>query len=178
MLFKISDNGLFEDNPELKAIPEFRALSEAELRYVVLFSDWAGPFRRCTIDDKKMKSLIAAGFTKKSGGLSPQGKKIYEDNEDFILKAVKAYKELQGWSEMEILEGIDSSLKRYNELLKDPKTKVNDRVKITKGLVDLVKQRNQIASLYEERLGNNEVPEDEEEVEEELSILDQINNDA
>ena len=128
-----------QDSETYKSIKEFSALSQEEMTFVVSFTDTDNDnlLRRLPEDKRKQEALEVAG--------------INATNKN-IKKAIKKYKELQGWSEHEVLEGIDAQIRQYNQLLKnkDKSEKENDLAfKVIKELGKILEVRKSIFNLAE-----------------------------
>ena len=128
-----------QDSETYKGIKEFSILSKEEMTFVVSFTDTDNdnPLRRLPEDKRKQEALEVAS--------------IKATNKN-IKKAIKKYKELQGWSEHEVLEGIDAQIRQYNHLLKnkDKSEKENDLAfKVIKELGKILEVRKSIFNLAE-----------------------------
>lgn len=131
MLINIQDKEIY------KAIKEFSVLSQKEMTFVAYFTDTDSPLRRLPEEKRRKEALGVVG--------------INSVNKN-IEKAIKKYKELQGWNEYEVLEGIDEQIRQYNQLLKKrDKTEKEDDLtfKVIKELSKILEVRRSIFNLAE-----------------------------
>ena len=126
-----------QDSETYKSIKEFSALSHEEMTFVAYFTDTETALRRLPEDKRRKEAFVTAGIT---------------DTNKNIEQAIKKYKELQGWNEYEVLEGLDEQIKQYNQLLKK-KNKSEDEndlaFKVIKELGKILEVRKSIFNLAE-----------------------------
>ncbi len=126
-----------QEEETYKDIKEFSVLSQAEMTFVVHFTDTDTALRRLPEDKRRKEALVVAG--------------INSTNKN-VEKAIIKYKELQGWNEYEVLEGLDEQIKQYNQLLKkrDKSEDENDLAfKVIKELGKILEVRKSIFNLAE-----------------------------
>ena len=126
-----------QEEETYKGIKEFSVLSQEEMTFVVHFTDTDIPLRRLPEDKRRKEAMEVAG--------------INAINKN-VEKAVVKYKELQGWNEYEVLEGLDEQIKQYNQLLKkrDKSEDENDLAfKVIKELGKILEVRKSIFNLAE-----------------------------
>ncbi len=126
-----------QEEETYKGISEFSVLSQEEMTFVVHFTDTDTVLRRLPEEKRRKEALEIAG-------ISATNKKIEA--------AIKKYKELQGWNEYEVLEGLDEQIKQYNQLLKkrDKSEDENDLAfKVIKELGKILEVRKSIFNLAE-----------------------------
>jgi hypothetical protein len=138
MLFKISQEDVFEDNPHLSILPQFKGITSDEFKFVALYADWKSPYKNLGPDERYQR---AAGSVES----------IRKEKMD---KYVQAYYEMQGiGSERESLEALEAALSEIRKRLKDAANLEADEIKkLSASLIDLTKQRKAI-----ELLINNEM---------------------
>src|SRR5688572_32345531 len=98
MLYKlIHGQDVFILNPELKAIEEFEPLTDRQMRYVILATDYKSPMRKLNAADKKTRAAMEAGYKMEKDGkrLDMNGRNLIAGKNEKVEKAIKKYKILQ-----------------------------------------------------------------------------------
>ena len=156
MLFLISDNDFFDDNPHARLMPEFGGASSNQMKFVCLFADWSSPYRKLNIQERRERSLMAASFIVKGGAFSKEGEVILKGKNQKVEAYIDAYKGLQGIEDEELtLNAIKNAEKtireRLNAITDDDTAKdIGDTVK---ALTALAVERKKINALIDEKLG-------------------------
>lgn len=177
MLYIITQNDIRKDNPSIDAIPEFAKCNDRELKYVVLTYDYDSPYRKLKFADKQKRAATAAGYKKEKNRdiLDRNARIAMTGGNPKVQAAIIAYKETQRDMDKEILLTIDQQIELYMDQLRSVPESAQDwnlRLKINKEWKLLVKDRQEIATLLSLR---GEEEEELEEVNEELSTLDKLN---
>ena len=123
MLFKVeSGKSTFELNPELKAIDKFADLTDRQMTYVILSTDYKSPFRKLSSDERKYHSAITAGYKLEKDGkrLDVNARNVIAGKDGRIEAAVKYYKELQKDEDYETLLSISVLIAQIRELNAKP----------------------------------------------------------
>lgn len=136
---KITDKPIFEDNPELLAIPEFERLTDRQMRYVMLVDFHGSPLRMMKPEDRKYRAAIIAGYKLEKDGkrLDINGRNLIEGKVATIELARRMLKEIQHDTEREIMDALDTQLNEMVNFFKKP----------DKNLQELDKAMNLMAKL-------------------------------
>jgi hypothetical protein len=177
MHFKVTDNNLFKDNPELLSIPEFKPFQGKEkvLKWVFFVYDYVSPYRRLPIN--KRKELVA-------------NKLLYSENKrtkfdryvDEVLaggigevqQAIGAFKEIQYDEDRETMDALDEAVRDIKYQLRSPSaslTQAANKSKLVKALREMEEERKKLREIFDFR---EEYEEDDEEVILNVSLLDEI----
>lgn len=107
MLYKIRDGvSVYEDNPELWAIPEFANLynntpvakdedRDRRMRYVILYADRKSPLKTLPDKQRKEKAAIISGYKMEGDRPNRNARDIINGQVEAVEKAIAMYKELQ-----------------------------------------------------------------------------------
>lgn len=120
--FKLTKNDIFEDNPELKAIPEFERLTERQMRYVFLV-DWLGsPLRLMKIEDRKYKAAIMSGYNLEKDGTRPDMnmRNLINGKTLSVEAGRKILREIQHDTELDLKHALDTQIEEIINFLKKP----------------------------------------------------------
>lgn len=160
MLFKlITSKDIFELNPQLKAIPEFERLTDRQMKYVILATDYKSPLRKLSPDERKTQAAIAAGykFEKDSTRLDMNGRNVVDGKVGSIIAAVTKYNEIQKDEDYETLMSINeliSQIRAANNLkdksMDDLKKVVEMNVGKLDKLIETKKKIEEILSMRED----------------------------
>lgn len=126
MRFTITANDFFVDNPEMQNDYVFKKLTSQEAKFIAYFCDFASPYARMDTEERAINSAKAAGFVKKTGGLTPQGEELvaFSKSDDGELRgnlktAVYRYGEFQGNTVLRSsIDAIDFQMKRIQAKLR------------------------------------------------------------
>ncbi|MFN7882970.1 MAG: hypothetical protein ACK5PF_08150, partial [bacterium] len=61
MLFKISKNDVFEDNPHISILPQFKGITSDEFMFVALYADWKSPYKNLPQEQRYSRALESVG---------------------------------------------------------------------------------------------------------------------
>jgi hypothetical protein len=147
MLFKISQEDVFDDNPHLSILPQFKGITSDEFKFVALYADWKSPYKNLGPEERYQRAMGAVESIRK----------------EKIDKYVQAYYEMQGiGSERESLEALEAALSEIRKRLKNAADLEADEIKkLSASLIDLTKQRKAIELLINNEM-NMEQPQDSE----------------
>ena len=183
MLIRLSDKDVFEQNPELKAIPEFKACSDRDMRYIALVYDYESPMRKLPLKERCEKAALRAGFkpeirdegAKQRILVGKLGRDVIAQKPKRIKEAVKAYNELQYDEPMENCRAIQVQIDEYKRFLLR-KNKDLDEIKVASRIMKDMKEAVEL--LEEMKLIYGIVDENEKDEEEgrSLSLIDRYNS--
>lgn len=147
MLFKISQEDVFDDNPHLSILPQFKGITSDEFKFVALYADWKSPYKNLSPDERYQRAVGSVASIRK----------------DKMDKYIQAYYEMQGiGSERESLEALEAALSEIRKRLKGAAGLEADEIKkLSASLIDLTKQRKAIELLINNEM-NMEQPQDSE----------------
>ncbi len=147
MLFKISQEDVFDDNPHLSILPQFKGITSDEFKFVSLYADWKSPYKNLGPDERYQRAIGSVASIRK----------------DKMDKYIQAYYEMQGiGSERESLEALEAALSEIRKRLKGASGLEADEIKkLSASLIDLTKQRKAIELLINNEM-NMEQPQDSE----------------
>jgi hypothetical protein len=107
MLYKIRDGvSVFDDNPELLAIPEFTKLlstthlvedgaRDRRMRYVILVADRRSPLRSLPEKARKEKAAQISGYGMEGNRLDKNARNLVSGAVEAVEQAISKYRELQ-----------------------------------------------------------------------------------
>ncbi len=176
MLFKITDKPLYEENPSLNAVPEFREKSERMLRYVFLVYDFDSPYRKIPLEKRKEKCVILAGYKYESDGkrLDKNARDIISGNNVTVNTIINAFMGLQDNTEKAMLAALDEQLYEWIELMKKKNKSIKESdlvLKISKELPGFMRRKQELEDIVDGRVGD-ESPEESKP----MSTLDEVNS--
>jgi len=147
MLFKISQEDVFDDNPHLSILPQFKGITSDEFKFVSLYADWKSPYKNLGPDERYQRAIGSVASIRK----------------DKMDTYIQAYYEMQGiGSERESLEALEAALSEIRKRLKGAAGLEADEIKkLSASLIDLTKQRKAIELLINNEM-NMEQPQDSE----------------
>jgi hypothetical protein len=186
MLYKvIAGHDTFELNPELKAVEEFSVLTERQMTYVILASDYRTPFRKLPWPERRVQAAISSGYKMEKDGkrLDKNGRAVVDGKNDAVQKAIKRYNAVQKDEDYETLLGLSkliSDIRELNATTNKSLTELEKAVKFSKELPALMKAKKDLEDILEMRedevtdIGVEKTPE-EDLVLDNLSVLAQIN---
>ena len=124
MLFKVeASKDTFELNPSLKAIPEFEPLTERQMTYVILATDYKSPLRKLSPDERKQQAAVIAGYKldkKNPTKLDTNGKNLIQGKVPSIESAIARYRALQKDEDYETLISLNTLISQIRELNEKP----------------------------------------------------------
>lgn len=125
---KLTENPVFEDNPELKAVPEFENLTERQMRYVMLVDFHGSPLRLMKPADRKFRAALISGYKMEKDGkrLDINGRNLIEGKVATIELARKTLNEIQHDGEREIMEALSTQVDEMVKFFKKPNKTVQE----------------------------------------------------
>jgi hypothetical protein len=189
MLFKVEKGKLtFDLNPELKAIEAFAGLTDRQMTYVILVSDYKTPFRKLAIEDKKYYSAVEAGYKLEKDGkrLDMNARNLVAGKVGAVEGAIKYYiNSLQKDEDYEALRSIGILIAQIVELNAKPEktiVELEKAVTLTVGkldkLIETKKRLEEILDMREDPIMTTSLgtPDDPDTVDEStLSTLSKVN---
>lgn len=193
MLYKVEHGkDVFELNPELKAVEEYARLTSRQMVYVILSTDYKGPFRRLSAEKRKIQAAVTAGYKYEKDGkrLDANGRSLVEGKVGNVEAAIKKYMESREDEDYEALLSISTLIAQIRDFNNKPdktaaelKLAVEMNVGKMDKLIETKKKIEEIIDMREEevahvdengnKVGQNDI---EEEINvDKLSILAKIN---
>lgn len=177
MMYKITKKDVFDDNPELRSIPEFDKLTDRQMKFVIFVYDYKSPFRNLPMEQRKKKAALQAGFKWSPTENRPDRntRDIINGNVTSVEHASHKYMELQFDEDYENLKAYDEQLSEIREFFKKKEKSVDEMNKalaMMKAFKGLIIDRKELIKA----LGIREEEEEVDDVNErELSTIDVIN---
>lgn len=186
MLFKITaGQDVFELNPGLRAVEEFVDLTDRQMKYIILSTDYKSPFRKLSPTDKRFRAALEAGYKLEKDGkrLDMNGRNITGGKNDKVERAIKKYNILQKNEDYETILGLSKligDIREFNVASNKSAAEIEKAIKFSKDLPTLIKAKREIEDILEMREDEvTDVPDatnaDLEVKESVLSILATIN---
>lgn len=166
MLYKLRDTvSVFEDNPELLAIPEFAKLQTTSLnsndqlkdrrmRFVILVADRRSPLRTLPERQRREKAAQIAKFPMEGNRVDKNGRDAILGNNQAIETAIEKYKEYQFDENFETLQTVNSQIQEIKDYLKSDKKDAKDygkaleqAAKLGEKLPSLIEAKQKLESL-------------------------------
>lgn len=183
MLFKVeSGKNIFDLNPELKAIKEFSGLTERQMTYVALATDYSSPFRKLSIEEGKFQAAVEAGYKLETGTtrLDTNGRSLVSGKVPAVQAAIKRYQTLQkdedyeAWLSLKLLINQITGLNNQKEKTIQELEKAIKFTKELPSIMETKKKLEEILNLRGEDL-HPLAPDSDEVKQDELSTLDRVN---
>lgn len=178
MTYKVTEADIFEDNPELTTIDEYKTCTSRQLKYVFLAYDYKGPYRRLKPDDRKRHAAIQAGYKaeKETNRLDMNARNAVNGNVVAIERAIKYFLSTQYDEDRETLAAIKNLIMDIKTLCNKKDKNINEMekaVKLAKDLPGLEKTKKELQEIFNLRDNQSE---DEVIVKDEiqLSTLDEL----
>lgn len=178
MKFKVTDNDVFDDNPELRAIPEFVNVPSRSLKYIFFVFDFHSPYKNIPLDSRKELAAKDVGFKMekdKEGReirLDKNAREVIGGKNDAVEAATKKFDLLQDNIEQRLIVSYDEQLEEFMLLMR--KKDKSDReqalvMTVVKQLPEFLKNRKKILEIL--NLSKEEVQSEDKD----LSDIDQFN---
>lgn len=170
MLFKLhASKDTFELNPDLKAIPEFSSLTDRQMRYVILSTDYKSPFRKLSPEDRKYQAAVTAGYKFEKGStklLDINARNVVAGKVGTIIAAINKYNAIQKDEDYETLQSVNMLISQIREFNNNPDKTILELEKcvnlVTGKLDKLIETKKKIEAILELR--------DEEQVDPSLGL--------
>jgi len=159
MLFRITEQDVFEDNPHLKAMKEFKGIQDAQFRYVAFYADWLSPYRNLSEEERRMRAEERAGMY-----ISLESVKTF----------ISAYYDIQGIKHLRnSLDALDKACSKAMDKLQDEEvTDADDLKKYSSTLATLTSQKFEFMKMINTHMN---VTEQDIIGEDAMSTADEIN---
>lgn len=157
MLFKVEQGkDVFDLNPQLKAVEEFSRLTDRQMVYVILATDYRSPFRKLSLEEKKTQAATTAGYKYEKDGkrLDMNARNLIAGKVGAVEAAIKRYRELQRDEDYETLLSVSTLISQIRDLNNKPAKSTQDlekAVKMTKDLATLTKIKKELEHILEVR---------------------------
>lgn len=190
MLFKlISSKDVFELNPQLKAIPEFERLTDRQMKYVILATDYKSPYRKLSPEERRLQAVISAGykFEKNDNRLDMNGRNVVDGKVGSIVAAVAQYNKMQKDEDYETLLSLSNLISQIRQFNNKPdkdkdelKAAVDMNVKKLDLLMETKKKLEEILDMREDEGSDKEFSTEDDGTinEDDLPTLSQYNETA
>lgn len=177
-MFKITDKDIFEDNPALKAIPEFADKPSRSLKYVFLVYDFASPFKNMPINKRKEAVARDVGYKmeRDKNGIETRfdknAREVLAGQNKAIEEIRVKFESLQDNRELRLAASINAQIDEWIDMMNNPAKDDKERDFIFKVMdkIDsfLLKRKKvlEILNLAEKEKESSGQP---------MSLLDQLN---
>lgn len=144
MNFKLRlDHNVFEDNPELKTIPEFShaQFTDRMMKYTMLMEWHLSPLRLLRYEDRKYKAALLAGYKLEKDGSQPDVnmRNVINGKVNSIEAALKAMRDIQFDEDRDIDESYNMQIREIVDYMKKPNKTIFELEKATKLMEKLPK---------------------------------------
>lgn len=180
MLFKVTDKDIRVDNPEIDAIPEFKALSDRNLKYIFLVYDYESPYRLLPLEKKKERVAHRVGFRLEKDGFrfDKNARDLMNGKNARINDAIRAFRDLLFDSDRETYQSVCDLITNIRDFIRQTSSSAGEyqkKVAMAEKLPRLEETKKSLAQILGIR---EEVVEDTSKKDEqldELSTLDLVN---
>jgi len=160
MNFKLRlDHDVFEDNPELRTIPEFshKMFTDRMMKYVMLMEWHLSPLRLLRYEDRKYKAALLAGYKLEKDGSAPDVnmRNVMNGKVNSIEAALRVMREIQFDEDKDIDEAYNSQIREIVDYFKKPDKTIFELEKATKlmeKLPSLLENRKKVREILNFRL--------------------------
>ncbi len=187
MLFKLEHGkSPFELNPELKTIEKFKDLTDRQMSFVILSTDYKTPFRKQDIDKQKYLAALESGYKLEKDGkrLDMNGRNVVAGKDGRVEAARTYYKsELDKDDDYATLLSLSTLISQIREFNNKPDKTPNDltiAVNLNVGRLDKLmetkKKLEEILDMREDSPAPASLPQDDDTIDEsQLSVLAKVN---
>jgi hypothetical protein len=155
MLYKIRENvSIFEDNPELSAIPEFAKLTDRQMKFVCLFADRRSPLRTLPEKQRREKAAQIVGYPMEGSRLDRNGRDAVSGKVASIERAIEKYREYQHDENQATLDSTNTLIQTNKDFINSVNSRTDEEKKDKQYGKDLElanKFANQLPSLVESK---------------------------
>lgn len=155
MLYKIrADTSIFEDNPELYAIPEFERLTDRQMKFTALVADRRSPLRTLPERQRREKVALLVGFPMEGKRLDRNGRDAVNGNVKNIEEAIAKFREYQHDENQETLNSTNTLIQTNKDFINSVNSRTEEEKKDKQYGKDLElanKFANQLPSLIESK---------------------------
>lgn len=137
--FKLTNNDVFQDNPEFAAIPEFNRLTPRQMRYVMLVDWYGSPLRLMKLEARKLRAAITSEYKMEKDGKRPDTntRNLIGGLVGNVEAARKVMADIQHSIEMDIKEALDTQIEEIIMFFKKPDKSPTELEKATKLMTQL-----------------------------------------
>lgn len=178
MLYKIrQETSVFQDNPELLAIPEFAKLDSSGLptlkegdlgdrrmRFTMLVADRRSPLRTLPEKQRREKAAQVVGFPMEGKRLDRNGRDAVNGNVPAIEAAITKYREYQYDEHQEDYDALVKQIQEIRDYLKSDKDDSKDKgkaleqaAKLGERLPNLIEAKQKLETLLQ--ISTDQAPE-------------------
>jgi hypothetical protein len=178
MLFRVDfTKTMFEVNPEMEMIEQFKEVPDRSLKYMCLMYDYESPYRKLPLSQRKDKVASMVGFKREKGRrlFDKNARDIMNGKNPKLEEAIKEFKTMIYDTDRETLQSLDVLIENIRTELKTPGKSSGDmknKSALAKELPALASTKKQLAQILEIQ-GSGDV--DEEEEESKMSTLEMLN---
>lgn len=163
--FVLDKRPVFESNPEFLAIPEFEALTERQIRYVMLVDWFKTPLRLMKLDDRKHKAAIMSGYKMEKDGarLDVNARNLVNGKTSKVEAARKIMLEIQYDEEADLLDAINTQIQQiivFLRLAEKTPVQLDKAVQLMGKLPTILETKQKLLSILNYREPEAEVIQD------------------
>ncbi len=179
MLFKVTDRDIREDNPGIEAIPEFKQLSDRNLKYIFLVYDYDTPYKQLPIDKRKERIGHRVGFRLEADGkrFDKNARGIMENKAPRMKEATRAFMDLLYDSDKETFQAVCDLITNIRDFIRQISSSAGEyqkKVAMAEKLPRLEETKKSLAQILNIREETREEEPDNSE-KKEMSTLDLVN---
>lgn len=183
MLFIPKPNkDIFAQYPELEAFPEFKALTDKQMKTLIWFADYRSPFRQKPQDERMKLACLKAGYITmkdKNQTLEFRAREIMGGKLEVWNDALKSYMKMQHDEDREMVDLVDSQIENIRSVLAtktDDEALLEKRNKLINSLPDLRETKRKLARManMEELVMGIAESNEEEGNKRSLSLIDRV----
>lgn len=180
MLFKVTKNDIFQDNPELSMLGDLVNLTDRQMKYICFVYDYESPFRKLPLDERKERAADLVGYKYEKGGkrFDVNARNLLNGKVAGVEKAIPFFLSLQKDSDAALLNAVESQIQQIVAFAVQPDKKSADiekGIKFVKELPALRKTLNELKAIVEPIDDDNKLTSEGEEEVKVLSTLDKLN---
>lgn len=187
MLFvpKLNED-IFKTYPELKQVEEFSALTDKQMRTVIWFADYTGPFRQKPKDDRMKLACLQAGYKpmqNKHVTLEFRAREIMGGELEVWNTALAKYMAMQHDEAREMIDMVDAQVDNIRTVIATPtsdEASLEKRNKLINSLPDLHETKRKLARManMEETVMGISESDTKEGTERKMSLIDKVNEET
>lgn len=155
MLYRIRDgHDVFEDNPELLAIPEFAEITDRQFRVVTLVADRRSPLRTLPEKQRREKACMIAGYGTEGKRPDKNARTIIAGGVPSIEAAIEKYREYQHDENQATLDSTNTLIQTNKDFINAVNSRTDEEKKDKQYGKDLElanKFANQLPGLIESK---------------------------
>lgn len=130
MLYKIRDgHDVFQDNPELLAIPEYANITDRQFRVVALVADRRSPLRTLPEKQRREKACMIAGYGMEGTRPDKNARTIIAGGVASIEAAIAKYKEYQYDENQATLDSTNTLIQTNKDFINQVNSRTEEEKK-------------------------------------------------